>query len=140
MSLTTLRRVRVATAASFVAQGLMLTALLTHLPQFTDRYDVSDGAVTLVVLMVTVLAGAGSLLSELLAASTSSRTALRAGLLIQFAAATVVGLAPGMALFVAGFAVYGLGLGAVDAAGNMQAVAVQHRYGRSIITSFHAAW
>jgi sugar phosphate permease len=28
----------------------------------------------------------------------------------------------------------------VDAAGNMQAVAVQHRYGRSIITSFHAAW
>ncbi len=28
----------------------------------------------------------------------------------------------------------------MDAAGNMQGVAVQHRYGRSIITSFHAAW
>jgi Major Facilitator Superfamily len=134
------RRARVATAATFVAQGLMLTALLTHLPQFTDRYDLSEGAVTLLVLMITVLAGVGSLLSERLAAATSSRTALRGGLLTQFAAASLIGVAPGIAVAVAGFAVYGLGLGAVDAAGNMQAVAVQHRYGRSIITSLHAAW
>jgi MFS family permease len=134
------RRARGATTAAFVAQGLMFTALLTHLPQFTDRYSISEGTVTLIVLMVTVLAGVGSLLSEVLAAATSSRTALRCGLLVIAGAGAVIGLAPGLGWFVAGFAVYAIGLGAVDAAGNMQAVAVQHRYGRSIITSFHAAW
>jgi MFS family permease len=134
------RRARVATAAAFAAQGLMFTILLTHLPQFTDKYDVSDGTVTLIVLTVTVLAGVGSLLSEVLAGATSSRTALRCGLLVVAAAGTVIGLASNLPVFVAGFAVYGIGVGAVDAAGNMQAVAVQHRYGRSIITSFHAAW
>jgi MFS family permease len=118
----------------------MFTILLTHLPQFTDRYHVSDGTVTLIVLTVTVLAGVGSLLSEVLAGATSSRTALRCGLLVVALAGAVIGLAPGLPVFVAGFAVYGIGVGAVDAAGNMQAVAVQHRYGRSIITSFHAAW
>jgi MFS family permease len=134
------RQARVATAAAFAAQGLMFTILLTHLPQFTDRYHVSDGTVTLIVLAVTVLAGVGSLLSEVLAGATSSRTALRCGLLVVAGAGAVIGLAPGFPVFVAGFAVYGIGVGAVDAAGNMQAVAVQHRYGRSIITSFHAAW
>ena len=133
-------RARVATSAAFVAQGLMFTVLLTHLPQFTDRYQVSEGTVTLIVLMVTVLAGVGSLLSEVLAGATSSRTALRCGLLVIAVAGAAIGLAPGLLWFVLGFAVYGLGVGAVDAAGNMQGVAVQHRYGRSIITSFHAAW
>ena len=42
--------------------------------------------------------------------------------------------------FCLGFAVYGVGVGGVDASTNMQAVALQHRYGRSILTSFHAAW
>lgn len=134
------RRARVATSAAFAAQGLMLTVLLTHLPQFTDRYDVSEGAVTLIVLMVTVLAGVGSLLSEVLAKATSSRTALRCGLLLIGVAGAAIGVAPDLPWFVACFAVYAVGLGAVDAGSNMQGVAVQHRYGRSIITSFHAAW
>jgi MFS family permease len=134
------QQARVATAAAFVAQGLMFTVLLTHLPQFTDKYEVSEGTVTLIVLMVTILAGAGSLLSEFLAGATSSRTALRCGLLVVAVAGAAIGLAPGLFWFVLGFAIYGVGVGAVDAAGNMQGVAVQHRYGRSIITSFHAAW
>ena len=68
------------------------------------------------------------------------RTRLRIGLLVVALAGAVIATAPAFAVFVAGFAVYGLGVGAVDAGANMQAVAVQERYGRSIITSFHAAW
>ncbi len=37
-------------------------------------------------------------------------------------------------------ALVGLLLGAVDATMNMQGVAVQARYGRSLLASFHAAW
>jgi fucose permease len=36
--------------------------------------------------------------------------------------------------------VYGVGLGIVDATSNMQAVAVEHRYARPILPSFHGAW
>ncbi|HST84304.1 MAG TPA: MFS transporter [Kineosporiaceae bacterium] len=134
------RQARLATSAAFAAQGLMFTVLLTHLPQFTDRYGISEGTVTLVVLMVTVLAGVGSIASELLAAATSSQTALRCALLVIAGGGAAIGLAPGLPWFIAGFALYGVGVGAVDAGGNMQGVAVQHRYGRSIITSFHAVW
>ena len=35
---------------------------------------------------------------------------------------------------------YGVGLGIVDASSNMQAVAVEHRYRRPILPSFHGAW
>jgi hypothetical protein len=37
-------------------------------------------------------------------------------------------------------AIYGIALGAVDATTNMQAVALEHRYGRPILPSFHGAW
>ncbi len=37
-------------------------------------------------------------------------------------------------------AVYGVGLGVVDASSNMQAVALEHSYGRPILPSFHGAW
>ena len=45
-----------------------------------------------------------------------------------------------MAVFVGGLAVYGVALGVVDATSNMQAVAVEHRYQRPILPSFHGAW
>ena len=35
---------------------------------------------------------------------------------------------------------YGVALGVVDAEINMQAVALEHRYGRPILPSFHGAW
>ena len=37
-------------------------------------------------------------------------------------------------------AAYGLGLGLVDAGCNMQAVAIEHRYGRPLMSTFHGAW
>ena len=45
-----------------------------------------------------------------------------------------------IAVFVLGLAGYGIALGVVDAACNMQAVAVEHRYERPILPSFHGAW
>ena len=110
-----------ATAAAFAAQGLAFSALLTHLPQFTDVYGLSQGAVTLVVFGVVVLAGVGSLLSERLAVATSSRVALRAGLFGVAATAAMVALAPGCRV-PRGLGLYGVALGSVDAAGNMQGV------------------
>jgi hypothetical protein len=47
---------------------------------------------------------------------------------------------PDVATLVLATCVYGVFLGAVDAAMNMQGVAVQDAYGRPIMTGFHAMW
>ncbi|GEL21276.1 MFS transporter [Pseudonocardia sulfidoxydans NBRC 16205] len=135
-----LRTARRATAAAFAAQGFLFAVLLTHLPQFEQRHGIDDGTVTLVVLGVSLLAGVGSVVAEALARRRGSAVALTAGLVTIVAATLAIALAPDVAVLFVGFGCYGLGLGAVDAGSNMQAVAVQRGYGRSILTSFHAWW
>ncbi|MCW2541021.1 MAG: transporter [Frankiales bacterium] len=125
---------------AFAGQGFLFAVLLTEIPDFKARYGIGDGAVTLVVLGVSLIAGLGSVLAEILAARRSSKLALRVGLLWIALAAVVIGVSGKVALFYAAFGLYGLGLGAVDAGTNMQAVALQTRYGRSILTGFHACW
>lgn len=135
-----LRRNRIGASLAFGAQGLLFAVLLTHVPQFKSRYDLGDGAITIVILAVSVIAGAGSVAAEALAKRYSSRITLQIGLLWIGVAALAIGLAPGPGEFMAAFVLYGFGLGAVDAGTNMQAVAIQTSYGRSVLTSFHATW
>ena len=135
-----LSRHRAAIAAAFAVQGLLFISLTTRLPRFQTRWDLSELFVSGLLLMVVLLAGAGSALAELAATRRGSATTLRAGFVLQAAGLAAVAAAPQRGVFVAGLAVYGLGLGIVDAASNMQAVAVEHRYGRTILPSFHGAW
>ena len=65
---------------------------------------------------------------------------LRAGLVVIALGVPVIALAPAFVVFAVGLAAYGVALGVVDAATNMQAVALEHRYGRPILPSFHGAW
>lgn len=135
-----LPRHRAAVAAAFAVQGLLFISLTTRLPRFQTIWDLSELFVSGLLLMVVLLAGAGSALAELAATRMGSAGTLRAGFALQAVGLGAVAVAPQRAVFVAGLAVYGLGLGAVDAASNMQAVAVEHRYGRTILPSFHGAW
>jgi MFS family permease len=134
------RRTRIAVAVAFATQGVGFAVLLTHLPAFKERYDVGDGVVTAVVFGVALLAGAGTALADRVSRTRGSGTALRASLATIGVAVLVIALSPDLLPFCIGFAIYGIGVGGVDASMNMQAVALQHRYGRSILTSFHAAW
>ena len=119
---------------------MVFISLTTRLPRFSDRWDLSEVELSLVLLMIVLLAGAGSVVAELVAHRSSSASTLRTGLLVVGVAVPVVAAAPSGLVFVLGLAAYGVGLGIVDATSNMQAVAVEHRYGRTILPSFHGAW
>jgi MFS family permease len=134
------RLARRAAAVAFATQGLVFISLTTRLPRFSDRWDLSEVVLSLILLMIVLLAGAGSVVAELVAKRSSSARTLRAGLLIVGVSVPVVAAAPATPVFVLGLAAYGVGLGIVDATSNMQAVAVEHRYGRPILPSFHGAW
>lgn len=135
------RRARIAVSAAFAAQGLSYALALNSLPVLEHRHGVGTGQVTLVILGVCLVAAGGTVLADRLAASAAgSRGGLVAGLSVLAAALVGVAAAPSFAVLVGAFLLYGLGLGLVDASVNMQAVAVQHRYGRSLLAGFHGAW
>ncbi|WP_205471166.1 MFS transporter [Nocardioides sp. SYSU D00038] len=135
-----LRRARRAVALAFATQGLVFISLTTRLPDFADRWDLTEVHLSLLLLMIVLLAGAGSVVAEVLARRRPSAVVLRCGLALVALALPVVTTAPVLPVFVAGLAAYGVGLGLVDASSNMQAVAVEHRYGRPVLPSFHGAW
>src|SRR5699024_6140487 len=109
------RRRRAAVSAAFGLQGFTLSMLLTLLPQFRDRLDLSDGTIVGVVVLASVIAGGGSVLAELLASHTDSRATLRTGFVVIVVAVVGVIVSPGIIVLFGGFAVYGVGLGMVDA-------------------------
>lgn len=131
---------RPAIAAAFFTQGLVFISLTTRLPRFQERWDLSELALSGVLLLMVLLSGAGSLLAERLAPHLGSARLLRSGLLLAATAVVVLVLAPHVGVFVLGLASYGVSLGLVDASSNMQAVTLEHRLGRVVLPSFHGAW
>ncbi|WP_192904038.1 MFS transporter [Nocardioides albidus] len=135
-----LQRFRLAIAAGFATQGFVFIGLTTRLPDIKDRWDLSELGISGVLLAIVLLAGAGSVLAERLAVRAASARVLRAGLVLVGAGAALMLAAPAWAAYLLGVGVYGVGLGMVDATTNMQAVALERRYGRTILPSFHGAW
>ena len=131
---------RAAVAAAFATQGMVFVSLTTRLPRFREHWDLGEVGLSLLLLMIVLLAGVGSVVAEQVARRAPSAALLRAGLLGIAAAVPVAATAPAFAVFVGGLAVYGVALGVVDASTNMQAVAVEHRYGRPLLPSFHGSW
>ena len=133
-------RARRAAAAGFFTQGFVFISLTTRLPKVQDHWHYSDTTLSLLLLMMVLLAGLGSVLAEMACKRVDSAVLLRAALLGIAVAVPVFAVAPDRAVFIASMALYGVSLGAVDATTNMQAVALEHLYDRPILPSFHGAW
>src|SRR5690242_18133516 len=133
-------RSRLAAAAGFFTQGFVFISLTTRLPKVQDHWHYSDATLSLLLLMMVLLAGLGSVVAESACARIDSAAILRTALLGIAVAVPVFAVAPDQAVFIASMALYGVSLGAVDATTNMQAVALEHLYDRPILPSFHGAW
>ncbi len=140
MRITSLTSARIAVAAAFFAQGFVFISLTTRLPRFLEQWGMDEVALSLLLLMMVLLAGVGSLVAERAAHRIGSAPMLRLGLALMVVAVPTITVAPAMAFFVGGVALYGLALGLVDATTNMQAVDLEHRYGRPILPSSHGYW
>ncbi len=140
MRRVTLGRTRLAVAGAFATQGFVFISLTTRLPEFSDKWSLSELDLSLLLLTLVLLAGVGTLAAERFAPRVGSAALLRTSLLGIAVTVPVATLAPDVAVFAAAVAGYGVALGVVDAVVNMQAVALEHRYGRPILPSFHGAW
>lgn len=134
------RRARLATSGVFLVQGLTLATLLAQVATLQRRHGLSEGELTVLLLVVPVIAGIGSVLAGALAARYGSRAVLRLAQPLGCAAVVAAGAAPDLPALLTANTVFGLCLGAVDAGMNMQAVTAERGYGRAILTGFHAVW
>jgi MFS family permease len=135
-----LGRHRLAVAAAFLTQGFVFISLTTRLPAFSDKWSLSELDLSLLLLALVLLAGAGTLAAERLAPRLGSGALLRATFAGTATTVAVATLAPSAPVFFVAVSLYGMTLGVVDACVNMQAVALEHRYGRPILPSFHGSW
>ncbi|MEU9042309.1 MULTISPECIES: MFS transporter [unclassified Kitasatospora] len=135
-----LRVGRAALAVSFLLQGTTFALLVTCIPELQHRYGLSDGLLPVFLAAVPILAGVGSITSEQLVKRTGARAVLRVvqpAVCLSLAAA---GLGDTLWQLALALGAFGLLVGALDASMNMLGVGLQHRYGRSIMIGFHAAF
>ena len=134
-------RSRGAVAAAFFWQGLVFIHLTTRLPELTDRWHLSETRLSLLLLMMVLLAGAGSALAERRAGRRGSAEALVAGLVVVGAGARRSRRQPrAVALRARPSRRTAWPWAPSTPSSNMQAVALEHHYGRTILPSFHGAW
>ncbi|WP_372505828.1 MFS transporter [Actinomadura madurae] len=135
------RQARSAAYTAFAVQGLCFASLVTQVPQMQKAHHLSDATLSLVLLMVPLIAGVGSVASGALFQRFGSGPVLRVSQPAVAVTIALIGLTGDndVALYVA-VAAFGLFVGAVDASMNAQAIAVERRYGVSLITGFYAVW
>jgi MFS family permease len=134
------RRGRLATAVVFFVQGLCFAVVVTRVSVLQDKFHLSNGQLTLVLLIVPVIAGVGSVLSGPLAARTGSRLVLRVAQPLVCLSLPAIGFAGTLPELFTAVGLFGLFLGAVDATMNMQGAVTERRYGYSVITAFYSGW
>ncbi|HEV2342969.1 MAG TPA: MFS transporter [Actinocrinis sp.] len=135
-----LRRARGALFVAFGAQGFSLIALTSEIPTLEKRLHIGDSAVAEVLAVTLVVAALGSLAAGALVGRFGSRVVLRVSQLLVPAAVIGIGAGHSLGAALPFMLLFGAAIGGVDATTNMQAVALQRRYGRSIILSFHGVW
>jgi len=142
-SVIDIRRGRVAVSALFFCQGFAFAALITRIPAIQEAFALSEGALAGLLALVPILAGVGSVVAGHLAVRYHSAVVLRVCGLLVSASLVLVGAATTVASFpllLAALVLLGFGLGSVDAAMNMQGIAVQALSGHTVMASFHAWW
>jgi MFS family permease len=126
--------------AAFAIQGLTFASIVTRLPTFKDKLGLDDTDVLVILAAVAVMSAVGSLVAGSAAQRWGSAVVLRVVLAGVSVGALLASFAGTEVVLVVTTSFYGVFVGAVDAASNMQGVAVQDRYGRSIMTGFYLTW
>lgn len=135
-----LRLARLAVTVAYVGQGISFAVLVTRIPALQDKFGLDDGTLTILVALVPIIAGVGSVVAGSFVERRGSRAVLRVMGPVVPLALVVVGFAPDVPVLLVGLAVIGFGLGAVDASMNIAGVRVQDDMGRSLVAGFYATW
>src|SRR5713226_224824 len=131
-------RARGAVSLCFFVNGVVFASWVPHIPDLKTRLGISDGGLGLVLLSTAVgavlaLPAAGWLIGRL-----GSRAVTSVSALALSAAVVLPVMAPTLPLSVIALGLFGAFTSLLDVSMNAQAVTVEKRYDRPIMSSFHA--
>ncbi|GLF95631.1 MFS transporter [Streptomyces yaizuensis] len=134
-----LRQARSALLLVFLVHGAVFALLVTRIPAIQDRYGVSDAVLPLFLAAVPLLAGVGSLTAVRVVRRVPAATVVRT--VQPVLCLTLIGAGAGDALWhlALAMAVFGLLTGAMEATLNMSGVAIENRFGHSVMLRFHGS-
>ena len=135
---------RNAVATVFILNGLNFATLFSRVPDLRERLDLSNGALGLLLLSISVgsllgLPASGRLIERFGAAGVVRGGAVLSTLGLGIVALGVSGL-EAEPVVAAGLGCYGFGTAVWDVAMNVEGAEVERHLGRTVLPRFHAAW
>lgn len=133
-------RGRWAVAAMFLANGFTMGAWAPQIPLLLPRHDITEFTLGLLILVLGLGAVGSMLFSGKLIARYGNRTVLRLFALAIVPVLPAVVFAPDLIALALMMAALGALIGCMDVAMNANAVEVERRLGRAIMSSSHGFW
>lgn len=130
---------RYAVKTLFFLNGFVLSNYYSRLPRIQDAFSLDKGTIGLVLLSLSCGALIAMPFTGWLIIRNGSRKVGLLGILFYCLLVPFIPLvAPHLGLLMAVFFLLGVSSGTLDVAMNAQAVTIERRYGKPIMTSFHA--
>lgn len=137
---TEVRRARIATSVVFAVHGAVMGTFAARVPWVAHHVGVGVGGLGIALLMPGLGATLAMPLSAGLAHRFDLRALVRVLILLWCAALLLPALPTSLVLLCPVLVLYGAAAGLADVAMNAQAVLVEERYGRSVMSSMHGFW
>ena len=134
------RRSRLAVATIFFVNGAVLASWVAHIPGVKERHGIGDGSLGFVLLFMALGAVLALPLGGWLVDRFGSRLITSLAALVFCLALPWPLLSRDVTCLVTALVLLGACNAVLDVSMNAQAVAVELRYQRSIMSSFHALW
>jgi MFS family permease len=136
--LSTLRLNRVAVNIAFFINGFIYASWVSRLPRIQDLYDADDKAIGFVLLASSIGAVAAMPFTGWVIIKNGSRRITILVAVLYCAIVPLIPFMPDQYVLMALYLCMGIMTGMLDVAMNAQAVMVEKRYNKPIMTSFHA--
>jgi MFS family permease len=135
-----LRRSWTAVTASFAAHAVIAGLLGPWMPEVKDRTGIDDAGLGFALAGYAIGLFVGTRLAAPVVRRVGGRVAVLGGTPVLGAAMALVPAAGDLSSLTSIFVVVGLAAGLVDVAMNIEAVAVERRFDRRVMTAIHGAW
>ena len=134
------RRARWAVAAMFLANGFVMGAWAPQIPLLMPRHDVTESVLGLLILVLGMGAVSAMLFAGRLISLYGGRRVLSLFSLALIPVLPMVVFSPNLWLLALFMAVFGAMVGCMDVAMNNQAVVIERRLSKAIMSSSHGFW
>jgi fucose permease len=131
---------RIAITVVFVVHGLLFASWTAHIPHVKQSLGLNDGTLGLALVGAPVGSIAAMCLAAMLLPRFGSRRIIQVALCGYCAAGPLVGITGSLPALFGALVLWGVFQGTLDVAMNTQAIAIERRSGRPLMSGLHGGW